>query len=101
MTEESPEFIKLDITEQERFLDINENDFSKVVDRMEEKAMRTGINEIDKLKQLRQKRRVADSAYFPAMDSFYDDGTLVIIDSSKLMGARVIVKFIRRWKERK
>ena len=35
------------------------------------------------------------------MDRFYDDGTLVIIDSSKLLGAQILVKFIRKWKERK
>ena len=35
------------------------------------------------------------------MDRFYDDGTLVIIDSSKLLGAQILVRFIRKWKERK
>ena len=53
MTEDSPAFKKLDITQQERFLDISQADFSLVVDRIEEKGLRWGREEIYKLKMMR------------------------------------------------
>jgi len=53
MTENSAAFQKLEITEQERFLDISQADFSQVVDRIEEKSLREGKHEIHQLKMMR------------------------------------------------
>ena len=99
MKEDSDAFQGLDITEQERFLDMTCGNFWTVVDRIEEKGLRTGKEEIFKLKMMKERRRKVDLPYKESLDKFYDDGKMVIIDSSKLFGAQVIVKFIRRWKK--
>ena len=87
MKEDSYAFKKLEIAEQEKFLDLNSPDFSTVVNRIEDKALRKGTEEIHKLKMMKEKRKKADEPFINNLDKFIDGKTVEVIDSSKIIGA--------------
>ena len=70
MKEDSDAFLGLDITEQERFLDMTCSNFRSVIDRIEEKGLRTGIEEISKLAKMKERRRKVDLPYKETLCKF-------------------------------
>ena len=68
-------------------MDLSAPDFRSVVDRIEEKALRKGTEEIHKLKMMKEKRKKADEPFINNLDKFIDGKTVEVIDSSKIIGA--------------
>ena len=101
MHEDSPAFHALTITEQEKFLDETCNSFRSVVDRIEEKGMREGKDQIYELHLMKKIRRKVDQPYRGLLDKFSDGHHTTIFDSSHLYGGAVIQKYIRGWQARK
>lgn len=63
-------------------MDLSAPDFRSVVDRIEEKALRTGSEEIYKLKMMKEKRTKADSHFINHLDKFVGVHQVTVIDSS-------------------
>ena len=91
MREDSYAFKKLEIVQQEMFLEMNTADFKTVVDRIEQKALRQGSEEIYKLKMMKERRTKADAPHIHNMDKFVDGETVEVIDSSKIIGAQYLL----------
>ena len=98
MTEDSYAFKKLEIAEQEKFLDLNTPDFTTVVNRIEEKALREGPDEIHKLKMMKELRKKADEPFINNVDKFVVDDRVEVIDSSKIIAAQYLLNFILKLK---
>ena len=64
------------------------------MDRIEEKVLRTGSEQIYKLNQMEELRRKVDTVHLIDIDKFSDGTYLTIMDSSKLIGARYILDYI-------
>ena len=50
---------------------------------------------------MKESRSKADAPYIGDLDKFVDGKIVVVIDSSKIIGAKYLLNFIIRWKERK
>ena len=82
-------------------MEISGPDFNTLVSRIETKAMRTGNEEIHKLKIMKERRRDADAPFSKLLDVFFDfRGVHTVIDSAKLISGRVIANWVLNNKTR-
>jgi hypothetical protein len=72
-----------------------------VINRIEEKGLRSGKEEIYNLKVMRQLRKKVGILAKIRPDFVYDNGQNLVTDSSKIAASRLLVRYIRRFKERR
>jgi hypothetical protein len=107
MKEGSNAFLKLQITEQEEFLEKAEKEFAKVLNRLEHKGLnkKEPIDKLQSMKELRVKRgtnlRKLDAKGKETAEEYKLDENPFgyVLDSSIRFGIIVLKRFVRRWKE--
>jgi hypothetical protein len=96
MQEKSIAFYKLPTTDQELFLELSCPDFNEVVARLEGKSV-TNEERIQRVELMRTLRRQQGKGVMDMLDHW--DG--YVMDSSLIVGAKTLVKFVIQWKERR
>jgi len=95
MQEKSLAFYKMNMTDQEMFLELSRPDFDEVVDRLEVKS-KTKEDRIQRVDLMRKLRCKVDKKYCVFLDYWENN----VMDSSLIIGGRVLIKFVREWRER-
>jgi len=94
MHESSLAFYKLNVTGKEYFYEINEPHFDKVINIIESKS-NTERDKIHKVEQMREGRMTASTPFTEDLDMVQGR----VFDSSMVIGGKIIMRFVTRWKE--
>lgn len=91
---DSPEYWDLDLIEQELILEKTNEDFQLVLTRLEKKPEEEKIQALEKMMDIRsrQTKKTRKTAEIDVVNGN-------IIDSSQILGANIIIKFIERKKK--